>query len=364
MSHLLYGQNPVALDERIAFLRNHLDPTGLSTTVIDVQSSSLPEIASACQAMPFFGGNRVVVLLHPIASKRGASSRDGDDDGDPPEDTAKVRWADLHDLLKAVPESTSIVMRHDGSLAATHYLTKAVKGLGWKMESFPLLRGQELLQWAGQRVAECGGSIDGQATVSLLNRLFPQAWDGDVRWASSTPDIRLLATEIDKLLTASTDGRITRELVENLVADREGYTAFRLNDAIFAGNSPGALKELSDMLDAGDHPERIMSQTAGEVAGIYAVGAVNEFGPKEVARVSGLSEGRVGTLSRKSGGLPALTQCRIAESIRTAGSALRSTESNAPAVVTPLVAEIAEAVRLSKLERGQRQVTRERGAPR
>ena len=361
MSYLLHGQNPVGIDERIAQLRAQLDPSKLGTTVIDIQSSTLPEIAAACQAMPFFGGSRVVVLLHPISTKRsaGATTRDAEDGAtadtpDGNEDSAKVKWADLHALLKTVPDSTELIVRHDGSLAATHYLTKAAKAMDWKLEAFPALRSRDLLQWTSQRVTERGGSIDQHATLALLNRLFPQSWNVESRYPTGTPDIQLLATEIDKLVTAAGGATISAALVEDLVADREGYTAFKLNELTFNGNAGGALVELSDVLDAGVHPEMVISQSVGEAVGFQAGRIVAEFGPKEVARVTGFTEGRVGMLQRRAGSVPPAAQQRIAESIRSAGAAMRSTESNAPAVITPLVAEIAEAVRLSTLDRKRR----------
>jgi len=366
MSYLLHGQNPVGLDERVAQLRSQLDPSGLGTTVIDVQSSSIQEISSACQSMPFFGGSRVVVLLQPIAKPKrngqtgsslpedanSSTEQTGEqstDDAD--ENVGRVSWSELSDVLKSVPPSTEMILRHDGSLSATHFLMKAIKSLGWRIEPSPALRSQDLLQWLGQRVSERGGSIDQHASVALLNRLFPQSWNVESRFANGTPDPRLLATEVDKLIVASNDGKITRNLVEDLVEDREGFTAFKLNDVTFGGNASGALSELSDVLDAGQHPEMLMGQIVGQSVGLSASQSVGEFGAKEVARVSGMTEGRLGMLQKKSGTLSPTTQQRIAESIREAGATLRSSESNAPAVITPLVAEIAEAVRASALER-------------
>lgn len=350
MSYLLHGQNPVAIDERITQLRAQLDPSGLGTTTIDVQASSLQEIAATCQAMPFFGGSRVVVLHQPIAKpKRGDATAD-DDAG---EESGRVSWTDLSVALKSVPPSTEVIMRHDGSLTATHYVMKAVKALGWKLESFPMPRGQDLLQWLGQRVAERGGSVDQHAPVTLLDRLFPQSWNVEPRYANSTPDLRLLATEIDKLVVAADGGTITQSLVEDLVIDREGYAAFKLNDATFGGNLAGSLTELSDILDAGEHPEMIMAQTAGQAVAITASLAVGDFGAKEVARVSGFSEGRLSTLQRNGASVPLSGNQRAAESIRSTGLTLRTTADSqmAPAFVTQLVAEIAEAVRLSKSDR-------------
>src|SRR5690349_723498 len=107
MSNLLYGQNGLLLDERTATLRAEIDPQNLSTTVIDVQASSAGEIASACQAMPFFGGRRLVILRSPIQTPKRA---DGEADEDSEDSTGRVKWSDLHDILKGTPASTDIIM--------------------------------------------------------------------------------------------------------------------------------------------------------------------------------------------------------------------------------------------------------------
>src|SRR5688500_12538964 len=125
MSYLLYGQNGLLLDERVASLRTEIDPQNLSTTTIDVQASSVSEIASACQAMPFFGGRRVFSRRNPIQPPRRADTSTNDEN--PADAGGQVKWSDLHDVLRATPATTDIIMRHDGSLAQTHYLVKAVK---------------------------------------------------------------------------------------------------------------------------------------------------------------------------------------------------------------------------------------------
>ncbi|MGH9175790.1 MAG: DNA polymerase III subunit delta, partial [Vicinamibacterales bacterium] len=263
MGYLLYGQNGLLLDERIAALRAELDPQQLSTTTIYVQASSPGEIAAACQAMPFFGGRRLVVLRDPIQTPRRGDAPPGDQDTD--DSGSKVRWADLHEVLKATPPTTEIIMRHDGSLAQTHVLVRAVKALGWKVESFAPRTGQDLRAWIQQRVERDGLRIESSAVERLVNLLYP--WDSD-RKANETPDMRLIATEIEKLCCAAEGGAITASIVEELVADRSGFKAFQLNDVLFQGHAERALRELESVLSAGEAEERILAQIGSEVIAI------------------------------------------------------------------------------------------------
>ena len=58
-------------------------------------------------------------------------------------------------LLKNNPATTEIIMRHDGSLVATHYLPKAVKALGWKIDGRWAVPGHGY----GQHIADLANAI-------------------------------------------------------------------------------------------------------------------------------------------------------------------------------------------------------------
>jgi DNA polymerase III delta subunit len=344
VNYLLCGENPLALDERIVELCQQLDPSALSTTVIDVQSSSVGEISAACQSMPFFGGSRVVVLKKPIAPpKRGdASADDGEDD-----QGGRVRWADLHQVLKGTPPTTSVIVRHDGKLAPGHYLRKALQALGWRIEERSVPRDSELLAWVTGRVERLGARIEPRAAQRLLDLLFPGVWQKQAStYDAITVDMRLLATELDKLMCAAQDDTLTLDEVEALVADRGGYTAFKLNTVIFEGNTEAALGELEKMQEMGEPAERVLGQLAGEASALFSVQLAREFGTKATAEASGIGEGRIITLQRKSRPVSSHALVTITEAIRHVDISVKL--GNAPdtaALITPLVAEIAEAVR-------------------
>src|SRR5205085_798291 len=135
--YLLVGKNAVELDERLGELRATLDPSGLSTSVIDVQMSSIEELRAACLAAPFFGASRLVILRNPIAQAKRAAAEDAEpaDDGAA---SGRVPWAELSDTLTGLPESTQLIVRHDGALADGHFLVKFAKKHGWTVLRFDL----------------------------------------------------------------------------------------------------------------------------------------------------------------------------------------------------------------------------------
>jgi DNA polymerase III delta subunit len=345
LSYLLYGQNAFLIDERIAALRAEIDPQQLSTTVIDIQASSLPEIVAASQALPFFGGQRLVILLNPIAPRRGGS----DDDAATDEaDNGRVKWADLSSALKSAPASTTFILRHVGSLAAGHYVRKATKAMGWTDEEQKLEYGDNLLAWVSQRAQREGYRLDSDAAVELLNRLHPMVWNGFSRFNNDVPDPTLIATEVAKLASAAVDGVVGVEAVCELVADRAGFQAFKLNEVMFAGNVDGALVELQQMLEAGEAPERIVGGFGSEAAARSAARHAREYGAGAVAAAIGTTEGRVSMLAKRGAPTSQSAHRRVAEAIRYADWAVKNGRADrTSATITPLVAEIAEAVHRS-----------------
>ncbi|HEX5167269.1 MAG TPA: DNA polymerase III subunit delta [Thermomicrobiales bacterium] len=343
MSYLLYGQNGLLLDERIAALRAELDPQNLSTTTIDVQTSSAGEIASACQAMPFFGGRRVVILRNPIQiPKRGDTT---ELEEDPEEAGGRVKWADLHTVLKATPDTTDIIMRHDGSLAQGHYLVKATKALDWKLESFAARFGQELLGWIQQRVEREGMRIEPNAVTRLAERLYPTSWQGG-RWVNETPDMRLIASEVDKLCCAAIGGVITPATVDEMVADRSGFTAFKLNDHLFSGRPTEALTELEHVLATGEPAERVLGQIGSEAISIATMKRSGGVPRDALTAASGISANRIGGLQQKAAGISDPAIIAIAEEVRYSDASVKEGhQSSTSATIVPLVAEVAEVVR-------------------
>lgn len=344
MSVLLYGDDELRIDERIQALRETLDPQALSTTVIDVPSSSAGEISTACQSMPFLGGQRVVVLRQPITTPR----RTGEQDEQPDEESAgRVPWAELAAIFKTCPPTTAIVLRHIGGLAPGHYARKAVRSLGWDEEGYSIPRGGELLAWLTERARARSAELQPDAAELLLDVLHPGVWKkASTRFDTSSPDTRLIASELDKLIAAS-DGPIDRELVRSLIVDRGGYVAFELNNAVFAGQVNRALAELEKMLEAGQPAEMIVGSLASEATAIAALRHTREFGLAAVAAAAGVSEGRLKALGSRGGGIPLSAHRRIALLLREADESIKAGRETASTIITPLVAGIAEAVRMS-----------------
>jgi DNA polymerase III delta subunit len=349
VSYLIYGRNSVEIDERLGGLRAEVDPSGFSTSVIDVQASTIDEIRATCAAAPFFGGTRLVVLRNPIAApKRGTADSVDDEPSD--SSAGRVNWSSLAEVLASVPVSTNLIVRHDGSLSDGHFLVKFAKKHGWGALRCELAPNADLLAWVHARMEraarEFEARVSGDAPARLVQRLYPTFSPNARKWDEITPDARLIATEIDKLACAAARGVIDVELVDEQVADRGGYVAFALNERIFAGQPDRAIQELEDVLSAGEPAQRVVALIASELSGLGAARCIGEFGSSAVAAASGVSETRLGGLARKAEGASSAGLTSVAELMRHAEESEKTGRgADMQAAIVPLVAEIAESMR-------------------
>lgn len=337
--YLLHGQNAVDLDERVAALRMQLDPTGVGSTVLDLANAHIDEIAKACHSAPFFGAGRTIVLRN-TSQTTGKSTRRA---------ASGPEWIEVQQVVESSPASSTIIMRADENLPSSSVIVKAARKLDWIIESFPLARGEDLARWVAERGQAAGVSISRSAAILLLSRLYPTSWRQETRFDNTVLDARLIATEIEKLACGTQDGTVNDDLVIELVADRSGYTAFKLNDLVYSGQSDLAMNELEQVLSSGDEPERILAQFASEAAGLSAARLVPDFDPPSVSRVSGISEGRLRMLRQKQASRDEQALATAIERLRRAEWLVKTGRSSrSESVIVATAAEVSEAFRKAR----------------
>jgi DNA polymerase III delta subunit len=360
MYWVIHGQNGLAAEERVARLRAEVDPHGFSTSVLDLHQSTLSDVRTAVLAAPFFGGQRLVVLRGPAALNRPKSEPDeADDPGeaerDPAADGYKPEWRDITPLLAGAPATTSIICWIAGTLPSNHVLARAARESNWALEAHRIPRGQELLVWVSSRTQAAGASIAPDAVETLLDLLYPTVWRVEGRWDTTTIDMQLIASEIEKLICAADQHRIDRPLVERLVVDRGGYMAFKLSDHLFAGRPESALAELDANLSAGEAAEKILAQIAGDVSIRWAARSTGDLPADDVAVALKTSAARVTTSRGKAAAVDIAALADAAEQLRQLEWAVKTGRSrDTTTTIVPLVAEVA--ARFS--HRGRRQTPR------
>ena len=164
---------------------------------------------------------------------------------------SKIREADeeilIHYLTNPMP--TTVMIFSAGELDKRKKSSKVLLEVCTVVE-FPPLKDAEAKAWAKSRLKELNVSADDQL-VSELIRLIGT-------------DVQTLASELEKLASAAADtGRITPDLVDELIGRSRELSNFELADHLMAGNCKRALETLHRLLEDGAEPVMLVGLIAG-----------------------------------------------------------------------------------------------------
>jgi DNA polymerase-3 subunit delta len=276
MLYVIYGSDPLARRETFDKLKAELDKDGsLATNYVtfDAKSASPQEVIAACDAIPFLGANRLVVVegLLKLVSRyrktprRTAKSKapppvqpqtDGDESPPSDEENANLeRWLTLADYVLRMPATTTLVLLDD-DVPASNGLLMAIGPLG-KVEHCTLPKERTLPGWVMSRAKTMGLKIDARA-ASVLAELIG-------------PDPMTLASELEKLLAYS-GGNVVREAdVRELVSRAKEHKGYELADAVLEGQGAKAARVLNELLVDGAVAAVLLSTVAGRYRRIAIV---------------------------------------------------------------------------------------------
>jgi DNA polymerase-3 subunit delta len=235
--YILAGPDDFSISQRLEEFKKDLDETMLAAnfTQFPGEKVSPAELKAAVETVPFLAEKRLVVVTGLLGrfeagGQKKAASREND-----------VRL--FAGSLASGPESTLVILIDD-KVAGSNPLLKAL-GQKARISQFPLLKGDELKVWIGERVQKSGGSI-GPAAVNLLASLV-----GSNLWTMSG--------EVEKLVLYCAGRRIEEADVRTLVANARDVNIFALVDAILAPDAARAENLLEQMLAGGDTPSHLLN---------------------------------------------------------------------------------------------------------
>jgi DNA polymerase-3 subunit delta len=157
-------------------------------------------------------------------------------------DFARLREADEAALTRYLtrPAESSVVIFVADALDKRLRLSKTLLETCTSVE-FAELKDAELTAWAKDHLRRLGATAEQRALSQTV--------------ALAGPNVRQLATELEKLATAALPtGHITTELVEDLVGRTRELSNFELTDQLIARDRQRALRTLSRLLDDGAEP--------------------------------------------------------------------------------------------------------------
>jgi len=166
-------------------------------------------------------------------------------------DFARLREADEEMLIRYLnnPAPSTVMVFAADDLDKRKKSTKVLLDVCTVVE-FPPLKDAEAKAWAKTRLKELKISADDQVLSEIIRLVGT--------------DVQTLSNELDKLASAAaTTGRITPDLVEELIGRSRELSNFELADHLLAGNRKRALETLHRLLEDGAEPVMLVGLIAG-----------------------------------------------------------------------------------------------------
>ncbi len=166
-------------------------------------------------------------------------------------DFARLRDADEDVLIAylANPSPSTVMIFTADDLDKRKKSTKALLDACTVVDFSPL-KDSEAKAWAKTYLKSLKSAADDQVVSEIINLVGT--------------DVQTLANELDKLTSAAVDtGRITTELVDELIGRTRELSNFELGDHLLANNRKRALETLHRLLNDGAEPVMLIGLIAG-----------------------------------------------------------------------------------------------------
>jgi len=166
-------------------------------------------------------------------------------------DFARLREADEETLIRYLnnPAPSTVMIFAADDLDKRKKSTRVLLDVCTVVEFAPL-KDAEAKAWAKSRLKELKITADDQVLSEIIRLVGT--------------DVQTLYNELDKLASAAANtGRITMELVDELIGRSRELSNFELGDHLLAGNRKRALETLHRLLEDGAEPVMLVGLIAG-----------------------------------------------------------------------------------------------------
>ncbi len=233
---VLHGDNEFDRSEHLRQLKAGLgEYDDLNLVELDGRSLTPAILQDHADVPPFLGDQRMVVvhgLLTRLTGGRGAKKADA----------SFLQW--LCTYVPTVPDTTTLILVEIKLIPARNPLLRAVQQLGerGRVLAFraPGTRGNELERWVVQHAAKLGAQLGHGVAADLASYIGP--------------DLRLIHSELLKLMTYAGDRPISRDDVRLLTPYAQQANIFAMVDALGHQQTAEAFRLLSRLRNQGAHP--------------------------------------------------------------------------------------------------------------
>ncbi len=258
MFYILHGEEEFGQSRELAAMRAKLAEADeamaqLNTTILDGKHLTLGELRHACDTVPFLHDRRLVVvhgLLSWLVPSKGRRE-EGTQEGQEPA-SRRAFLDELAAYLPTVPESTRLVFVEEETLKASHPILKLAKAQHKEgqayIKEFRQPKDWDLPNWIQRHARDLGGDVSWDAARALA--------------ALAGNDLRLLDSEIEKLLLYAEGRQVTKDDVDALASQAREPDVFKLVDCVGRREVDQALRELHDLLEDKEPPLRLLFMLA------------------------------------------------------------------------------------------------------
>ncbi len=299
MFWILHGEDEFRRSEFLAELKNNLGDASIleiNTTVLDGRRIALSEIIHACDAIPFMGDKRLVIVdgllahLSDVKKDKGSKKSRETGSGNGPEEPNTQHFPLLQELtqyLGRLPDTTVLVFLENQTIPGNHPLralcqASSPKGNIREFRSFSASKKDgpgQLAQWIKERAKSKGIGLSSDALKLLATYVGY--------------DLRLLDQELDKLgAYASGTGKVSAAEVRQLVTYVREADIFEMVDALGRRDIREATILLHRMLDEGKAPLYLLTMIVRQFRIMIQVKELSALGSSipESSRQLGLHE--------------------------------------------------------------------------
>ncbi|MGQ9549542.1 MAG: DNA polymerase III subunit delta [Roseiflexus sp.] len=236
MLFLIYGPDEYARSEVLAALKARVpaEVADLNITTLDGRRTTLDDLVTTCEAMPFLSDRRLVIIQDLLKYQKAGKERD-----------------ELLAYLERVPDFCNLVFVESEDVDRRSALFNFLKKRASLQECLPR-EGVTLLNWLHERAQSLDVVLDNDAAQRLT--------------LLAGNDGRLLVNELAKLASfVGRGGRITVHEVDLLVTDTQEQNLFAFIDDLSTRRRSAALSSLRRLIDDGQAAQYILFMMARQV---------------------------------------------------------------------------------------------------
>lgn len=272
MLAIVDGDDTLQVQRTCRQLREAADPDGLNTSVLDDARLTIAEIIQAADAIPFFGGQRCVVVRG-LLYRLGRSSERTKGAG------REAALAELADYLPRLPATTTLIFWEPAPIKLSTMLEQSLP-TDYQRHSFVApTRPGDLQSWFEGWLTDRANELAVRITRDAVARLATTAvesirsGDGPERDLRTPIEIQRLDNELQKLAAfAGPEGRIDGRIVANLTPDPRTQV-FALVDAVAIRATPRALGLLERALAEGGEPMALLRLIDRQISNLLRAAA-------------------------------------------------------------------------------------------